>query len=64
MYYMFFSTSDVFIGESILQESGLNYKIVPTPIKERVYCGVCIFSEENETNIIKLFKNLNFEKYK
>ncbi|WP_077369759.1 DUF3343 domain-containing protein [Anaerosalibacter sp. Marseille-P3206] len=45
MYYIFYSTNDVFKGEEILRDNNIDYKIVPTPIKDSVYCGVCLFSD-------------------
>ena len=61
MYYMFFSTNDVFLGEEILRKHGVKHRIVPTPIKEKIYCGVCIWSNGDEATLKGLFKGLTFE---
>lgn len=57
MYYIFYSTNDVFKGEEILRDNNIDYKIVPTPVKESVYCGVCLWSDVNEEIIKKLFNS-------
>lgn len=38
----FFSTNDVFIGEEKLKKKNFDCKIVPTPVTDKAYCGVCI----------------------
>lgn len=55
MYYIFYSTNDVFKGEEILRDNNIDYKIVPTPIKDSVYCGACLWSLEKKEIIKKLF---------
>ena len=42
MYIVFFSTSNVFRTEEIFNEQGLECKVVPTPVQDKAYCGVCI----------------------
>lgn len=61
MYYMFFSTNDVFQGEDILKSNNIDYKIVPTPVKEKIYCGVCIWSDDDENIVRDLLANLNVD---
>ena len=39
---VFYRTSDVFEAEEILQEHGITTEIVPTPVQDKAYCGVCI----------------------
>lgn len=60
MYYMFYSTNDVFEAEEVLQSLAVEYKIVPTPIREKVYCGVCIYTEEKNDLILNAFKNFEY----
>ncbi len=47
MYIAFYSTSDVFDGEEKLKEKHIECKIVPTPVTDKAYCGVCIQSEDD-----------------
>ena len=42
---MFFSTSDVFEAEEKINDAGLECKIVPTPVTDKAYCGVCVQTE-------------------
>lgn len=45
MHIVFFSTSNVFRAEEILNEKGIECKVVPTPVQDKAYCGVCIQTE-------------------
>jgi len=58
MYYLFYSTNNVFKGEEILKDNNIDYKIVPTPVKDSVYCGVCLWSDVS-VEIIKDLFNIN-----
>lgn len=42
MYIVFYSTSHVFEAEERLNENGIDCKVVPTPVTDKAYCGVCI----------------------
>jgi hypothetical protein len=46
MHIVFFSTSDVFKAEEILNENGIACKVVPTPVQDKAYCGVCILVDD------------------
>jgi hypothetical protein len=48
MYIAFYSTSDVFAGEEKLKGQSIDCKIVPTPVTDKAYCGVCIFCTDKE----------------
>lgn len=48
MHIMFFSTNDVFEAEEKINEAGMECKIVPTPVTDKAYCGVCIQTENND----------------
>ncbi len=45
MYIVFFSTSNVFRAEEILNKEKIECKVVPTPVTDKAYCGVCIETE-------------------
>lgn len=45
MHIVFFSTSNVFRAEEILTEAEIDCKVVPTPVTDKAYCGVCIETE-------------------
>lgn len=42
MYVVFYSTSNVFKAEELLNNANISCSIVPTPAIDRAYCGVCI----------------------
>lgn len=42
MHIVFYSTSHVFEAEERLNENGIECKVVPTPVTDKAYCGVCI----------------------
>ena len=46
MHVVFFSTSNVFRAEEILNESKIECKVVATPVTDIAYCGVCIETED------------------
>ena len=39
---VFYKTNDVFDAEERLLRSGVACSIVPTPVQDKAYCGVCI----------------------
>lgn len=49
MYIVFYSTSNVFEAEEKINDAGLECKIVPTPVIDKAYCGVCIETNEKES---------------
>ncbi len=50
MFVVFYSTSNVFKAEEILNSNGVKCNVVPTPATDRAYCGVCL-EVDNETNL-------------
>lgn len=42
MHIVFYSTSDVFKAEEILNDENIECMVVPTPVQDKAYCGVCI----------------------
>ena len=46
MHYVFYKTCDVFSAEEKLQAG----KIVPTPVQDKAYCGVCVSISDNDCN--------------
>lgn len=61
MYFVFYRTNDVFAAEELLQNSGIKTEIVPTPVQDKAYCGVClkISSYELEKSTI-LLSNMDY----
>lgn len=59
MFLVFYKTSDVFDSEEILQSSNISVEVVPTPVQDKAYCGVCL--QTNHSNKL-LCENLLREK--
>lgn len=53
MHVVFYKTNDVFIAEEKLNKKGCNVEIVPTPVQEKAYCGVCLKVATDNINDIK-----------
>lgn len=56
MYIVFFSTNDVFKAEELLNEGEISCDIVPTPVQDKAYCGVCI--KTKDTQALEVLKGL------
>ncbi|MCQ2211170.1 MAG: DUF3343 domain-containing protein [Paludibacteraceae bacterium] len=52
MHIVFFSTSDVFDAEERLKQANVQCSIVPTPVTDKAYCGVCISTEDKSALIL------------
>ena len=59
MYFVFYSTSDVFRTEEILNANGIECKVVPTPVQDMAYCGVCI--ETSEGGAKELIQDMEYD---
>lgn len=53
MHLIFYKTNDVFAAEEKLQSAGINTKIVPTPVQDKAYCGVCVYIQEYDMEAVK-----------
>ena len=52
MYIVFFSTNNVFKAEELLQNAHIECMVVPTPVQDKAYCGVCIKTQEKKAREI------------
>lgn len=59
MFIVFYSTSNVFRAEEILNEAAIDCKVVPTPVTDKAYCGVCIQTDNDEAK--GLMDDMEFE---
>jgi len=59
MHIVFYSTSDVFRTEEILKANTIDCKVVPTPVQDKAYCGVCV--ETNDNQAIILLGDMEYE---
>jgi len=53
MFFVFFKTNDVFEAEERLIQQNICCEIVPTPVTDRAYCGVCISIQEADNDVGK-----------
>lgn len=58
MHIVFYSTSHVFEAEERLKENGIECKVVPTPVTDKAYCGVCI--ETYADNVEQLINDMEY----
>lgn len=59
MYIVFFSTTNVFRAEEILNNASIKCQVVPTPVQDKAYCGVCIQTEDE--NASSLMADMEYE---
>ncbi len=59
MHIVFYSTSDVFKAEEILNNNNIECKVVPTPVQDKAYCGVCI--ETSDERAKDLMGDMEYE---
>ena len=50
MYFVFYNTNDVFVAEEKLQEQEIAVEVVPTPVQDKAYCGVCAMVSKVDEN--------------
>jgi len=60
MYIVFFSTSNVFKSEDLLNKANVHCEVVPTPATDRAYCGVCL-KVSNDSDLSSL-ENIEYER--
>lgn len=59
MHIVFYSTSDVFKAEEILNDNSIECKVVPTPVQDKAYCGVCVETQNEKAK--DLMGDMEFE---
>ena len=61
MHFVFYRTNDVFVAEELLQKNGITTEIVPTPVQDKAYCGVCIrISSHESVQCTELLSNIDY----
>lgn len=62
MYVIFYKTNNVFLAEEILNKNRITCEIVPTPVLDKAYCGVCLnISKADKSGIFNSLKNIEFK---
>lgn len=56
---VFYSTSNVFKAEELLTNAAVECQVVPTPVQDKAYCGVCIMTQEKKA--LELLNGIEFK---
>lgn len=48
MHFVFYKTNDVFLAEEKLLSANIQVDVVPTPVQDKAYCGVCVQLKEDD----------------
>lgn len=58
MHIVFYSTSNVFKAEEVLTNAAISCEVVPTPVQDKAYCGVCI--QTQDAKAVEILKDIEF----
>lgn len=61
MHLVFYRTSDVFVAEEKLQIQNIETEIVPTPVQDKAYCGVCVKVSANKDTILSFLEGMEYK---
>lgn len=62
MHLVFYKTNDVFLAEEELQDRQIKVEVVPTPVQDKAYCGVCVRINNDDFDIAKKeLENLEYQ---
>ena len=64
MHLIFYKTNDVFIAEELLLSNNITVEIVPTPVQDKAYCGVCVYVKDASEQVISILSDLEYETVK
>ena len=60
-YLVFYKTNDVFEAEEKLNSQRIECTIVPTPVQDKAYCGVCLSVDlESNPDVVKVIAPLEY----
>ena len=57
IHFVFYKTSNVFKAEELLNGANIPNSIVPTPVQDKAYCGICIRIDDDSDEYAKLLLN-------
>lgn len=64
MHLVFYKTNDVFVAEELLTSKNIEVEIVPTPVQDKAYCGVCVQVDQLTEQITSILSDLEYETVK
>lgn len=61
MHFIFYRTNDVFAAEDLLQREAIRTEIVPTPVQDKAYCGVCVKVDSDDVEkCVRLLAGMDY----
>lgn len=65
MHLIFYKTNDVFSAEERLISNNIAVEIVPTPVQDKAYCGVCVkISKTDVDRVGSILSDLEYKTVK
>ncbi len=65
MHLIFYKTNDVFTAEERIIANNVSVEIVPTPVQDKAYCGVCVkISDDDMNNVSGILSDLEYKTVK
>lgn len=61
MHLVFYKTNDVFLAEEKLQDQNIETEIVPTPVQDKAYCGVCVKISVNKEIVFHILGGMDYK---
>ena len=62
MHFVFYNTNDVFVAEEKLQQQNIPVEVVPTPVQDKAYCGVCAqIPAKDEAIAIEALRGMDYQ---
>ena len=61
MYLIFYRTNDVFEVEELLADKNIQAEITPTPVQDKAYCGVCLYTTNSIAEIKDLLSDYEYK---
>lgn len=62
VYFIFYKTHNVFLAEERLSCRGIKSEIVPTPVQDKAYCGICLeIYEHLEEQISAILNDIEYK---
>lgn len=62
MHFVFYATNDVFVAEEKLLARKMPVEVVPTPVQDKAYCGVCIMIPSKDKNLaIEVLDGMDYQ---
>ena len=62
IHFVFYKTNDVFLAEEKLNSINIPTEVVPTPVQDKAYCGVCVrIQDSDREKAVKILENMEYQ---